>query len=99
MFGDSAPPVSQLLTQIHLLKVENKPVRAEDLAAVATRLVRVLEDYGLKTVGEIGQTVEFDPNRHDSISGESMPATGEAVQIRMVGITYQNKLLRKAGVL
>jgi molecular chaperone GrpE (heat shock protein) len=87
-----------LLTQAHLLKVEGRPVQANDILAVATRLVRVLQDQGLAVEGGVGESVEFDPNRHEVLSAEEKISPGEAVIIRLVGVSYQGKLLRKAGV-
>lgn len=99
LLADVAAPVSQLLTQSHLLKVENRPVRAEDVLAVATRLVRALEDRGLTTEGAVGQTVPFDPNRHEPLSADAAITSGQQVVIRLVGIAAHGKLLRKAGVM
>lgn len=99
LLAGAAAPVSQLLTQAHLLKVEGRPVQAGDILAVATRLVRALEDQGLKIEGSVGEKVEFDPNRHEVLSAEAEIRSGQAVIIRLVGVSYQGKLLRKTGVM
>ena len=98
LLADAAAPVAQLLTQTHLLEVEGKPVQAKDVLAIAKRLVRTLEDNGLTPEGSVGETVPFDPNRHEPLSADTSLKPGQPVTLRFVGVTYQGKLLRKAGV-
>jgi molecular chaperone GrpE (heat shock protein) len=97
LLADLAGPVAQLLTQGHLLEVEGRPVQARDVLAVARRLIRCLEDEGLAAQGRVGETVAFDPDRHEPLSGE-VPQGGQPVVVRIVGITHRGKVLRKAGV-
>jgi molecular chaperone GrpE (heat shock protein) len=99
LLADAASPVAQLATQAHLLEVEGKPVRASDVLAVTKRLVRLLEDHGLALVGQAGQVVSFDPNQHEPLQSGVTLTTGQPVVIRFAGVTYQGKLLRKAGVM
>lgn len=99
LMTDTAAPVSQLLTQNHLLRVENRPVGAGDVLAIAVRLVRALEDHGLKAEGSVGETAGFNPNLHEAISVDSDINPGDHVTIRLPGISYQGKLLKKAGVI
>ena len=49
--------------------------------------------------GSVGQSVVFDPNRHESLSAEDELRPGANVIIRLVGLSYKGKLLRKAGVI
>jgi molecular chaperone GrpE (heat shock protein) len=98
LLSDLATPVAQLLTQAHLLEVERKPVQARDVLAVARRLIRVLEDSGLTVVGQVGQTVSFDPDHHEPLEANIGLSSGETVAIRFVGVAYQGRFLRKAGV-
>ncbi len=98
LLADAAAPVAQLLTQAHLLEVEGKPVQARDVLAVAKRLVRILEDNGLTLEGSVGETVPFDPNRHEPLSANASLKSGQPAVMRFVGVAYQGKLLRKAGV-
>jgi molecular chaperone GrpE (heat shock protein) len=94
-----AAPVVQLLTQAHLLEVENKPVQARDLVAVARRLVRALEDHGLRLLGSVGGMANYDPNCHAPLSNDTRIVAGQPVVIRFVGVaTPDGKVLRKAGV-
>ncbi len=98
LLSDAATPVTQLLTQAHLLEVEERPVQARDVLAVAKRLVRVLEDNGLTVEGRVGERVPFDPNHHEPLSADVSLQAGRMVMVRFVGLAYQGKILRKAGV-
>jgi molecular chaperone GrpE (heat shock protein) len=97
VFADAAAPVTQLLTQAHLLE-EGKPVQSKDVLTVAKRLVRTLKDNGLSIEGNIGERVPFDPNRHEPLSANDSLSPEQSVIVRFVGVAYQGKLLRKAGV-
>jgi molecular chaperone GrpE (heat shock protein) len=99
LLADAASPMTQLATQAYLLEVEGKPVQASDVLAVAKRLVRLLEDYGLTLAGQAGQVVSFDPNQHEPLQSGLILSAGQPVVIRFAGVTYQGKLLRKAGVM
>ncbi len=98
LLADLAAPVAQLLTQAHLLEVEGKPVQTRDMLAVSKRFVRVLQDNGLTLAGQVGETVPFDPNYHEPLNTQAALTPDQAVVIRFVGVVYQGKVLRKAGV-
>src|SRR5262245_44660058 len=98
LMADVAAPIAQLLTQAHLLEVEGKQVQAKDVVAVAKRLIRAMEDEGLKLEGGVGETANFDPNRHEPLGGMSAPGPGQAVVVRFAGVSYRGRLIRKAGV-
>jgi molecular chaperone GrpE (heat shock protein) len=98
LLAEAAAPVAQLLTQAHLLEVEGKPVQARDVLTVARRLVRLLEDEGLTAEGRVGETVAFDPARHEPLGGDFAPQPGQPVVVRLVGMSWQGRVLRKAGV-
>ena len=97
LLADAATPVTQLLTQAHLLE-QGKPVQAKDVLAVAKRLIRSLEDSGLTLTGSVGETVPFDSNLHDSLSASTSLTPGIPVVVKFVGASYQGKVIRKAGV-
>jgi molecular chaperone GrpE (heat shock protein) len=98
LLRDAATPIAQLLTQAHLIEVEGKPVPAKDVLSVARRLIRILEDVGLEQQGTVGQTVSFDPNRHEPLSQDAALTVGQPAVVRFVGLAYRGKILRKAGV-
>ncbi len=97
VFADAAAPVTQLLTQAYLLE-EGKPVQTKDVLTVAKRLVRTLKNNGLTLEGSIGEQAAFDPNCHEPLSANESLDPEQPVIIRFVGVAYQGKLLRKAGV-
>jgi molecular chaperone GrpE (heat shock protein) len=94
---EAAGPVSQLLTQAHLVEVENKPIQPRDLVAVARRLIRLLEEQGLELLGQVGEVTAFDANRHAPLAGDP-PAAGQPVRVRFVGVGIRGRVIRKAGV-
>ena len=97
LLTDAAAPVTQLLTQTHLLE-QGKPVQAKDVLLVAERLIRTLEDNSLTVVGQVGKTVSFDSNLHEPLSANSEVSPGVKVVVRFAGVSYQGKVIRKAGV-
>jgi molecular chaperone GrpE (heat shock protein) len=97
LLTDTATPVTQLLTQAHLLE-EGKPVQAKDVLLVAKRLISTLEDNGLTIVGQVGETVSFDSNLHEPLSASTAINPGAEVVVRFAGVSYQGKVIRKAGV-
>jgi molecular chaperone GrpE (heat shock protein) len=98
LLAETAGPVAQLVTQAHLLEIEGKPVPARDVLVVARRLVRILEDHGLALEGQVGETVQFDPNRHEPLQSQVTLTADQEVTVRFVGAAFHGKLLRKAGI-
>ena len=98
LMTNMATPVAHLLTQAHLLEVDGKPIQAHDVLAVAKRLVRTLEDNGLTLEGQVGETLPFDPNRHELLSAEAALQPGETVVVKFVGASYGGTVCKKAGV-
>jgi molecular chaperone GrpE (heat shock protein) len=98
LFNELASPVSQLVTQKYLLEVEGKPVQAKDIMLVVKRLVNSLENKGLTIVGSVGETISFEPNYHQPLSSNLEINSGEQVIVKIVGIAYQDKVIRKAVV-
>jgi molecular chaperone GrpE (heat shock protein) len=98
LLSEFALPFAQFLTQEYLLEVEGKPVQARDVLAVARRLLRLLEDEGLTAEGRIGDTVAFDPDRHEPLGGDFAPNRGEPAVVRMVGVSWHGRVLRKTVV-
>jgi molecular chaperone GrpE (heat shock protein) len=94
----AAAPAAQLKTQAHLLTEEGKTVEAEDILAVAERLVDALAQAGLGFEGEVGQTVSFDPDAHEALGTGPAPAPGDKVTVKVVGVSHEGKVLKKASV-
>ena len=97
LLTDTAVPVTQLLTQSHLLE-QGKPLQAKDVLLVSKRLIRSLEDNGLTVVSQVGETVSFDSNLHEPLSVSSEVSPGAEVVVRFAGVSYRGKVIRKAGV-
>lgn len=64
---------------------------------IAGRLMRALGQEGV-LAGGVGETQPFDPDRHDPLSMTGAPHPGEPVVVRVAGLEYHGKVLRKAGV-
>jgi len=97
LLAEVAAPVSQLLTQVHLLETQGIAVESRDVLAVVKRLLQGLEAQGVTLEGEIGERAPFDPDLHEPLGGPA-PETGQPVVIRFVGLAYQDRLIHKAGV-
>jgi molecular chaperone GrpE (heat shock protein) len=94
---DVAAPVTQLITQAHLVS-EGKALQVRDVLAVTRRLIHTLEDHGLTTEGDVGQTVPFDPNHHQLLRHDREVKPQEPVIVQFVGVAYRGKLLRRVSV-
>lgn len=95
---DMATPVSQIMTQSHLLDEGNQSLAAKDVMVLATRLIRVLEDQGMSIVGHVGEIMSFDPEMHEPLGAEESIDIGEQVVVRFSGIAFHGKFLRKMGI-
>ncbi|MFI0484039.1 hypothetical protein [Actinomadura sp. 9N215] len=93
-------PLAQLMTQAHLHRTGTAEVRAGDVLDVANRLVRGLREAGVDAVGEPGAVEPFDPSRHDPLSAAATGtvAAGRPVVVRVPGLLYEGRIVRKAGV-
>ncbi len=98
MVTDAATPLTQLMTQAHLLEVTGKPVQAADVLSVAKRLMRVFENEGVGWEGTVGATLLFDSDRHEPLGTDGDLVSGEPVMVRFVGVRYREQVLRKARV-
>jgi len=96
LISEVATPVSQLITQAHLIEKENKTVQVKDVLCVARSFIRALETNGLKFEGSVGENVIFNPNLHEALSGSDSFSDNQQVKIRFVGIKYEGKIVRKA---
>jgi molecular chaperone GrpE (heat shock protein) len=98
LFKDLAAPASQVLTQAHLLENQGKAVQAKDILAVSRRMLRVMERNGVRFEGKVGETVNFDPERHVSIQAGQAIQAGQPVSVRFAGVSYRGKVIHKAIV-
>jgi molecular chaperone GrpE (heat shock protein) len=91
-------PLVQLMTQAHLHRTGTHEVRVGDVLDVGTRLVRSLREVGVDVVGDVGEAEPYDPDRHDPLSMAAAPVAGERIVVRVVGLSYRDRVVRKAGV-
>jgi molecular chaperone GrpE (heat shock protein) len=98
LMDDLAPFVAQSVLQRHLVEVEQKDLQIADLLSVPARIQQVLEKYGLEVLGKCGEQASYDPSIHMPLSSSTQITPGQSIRLRFIGIAYQGKILRKAGV-
>jgi len=98
LIAETAGPVTQILLQADLVEKQGKNLQSRDILTVARRLVRSLENHGLELVGAIGEKAAFQPDIHAFLSNSESCPPGHPVTVRLVGIQYRGKILRKASV-
>ena len=98
LLTEVARPVTQLVTQIHLVRVEKKAVPVNDVLTVAGRLLRTLEDQELTLLGHVGEQQPFDLNHHEPLDVGMTFVRGELVVVKFVGVAYRGKVIKKAGI-
>lgn len=95
---DAAASITQLTTQAHLIESEGRKVAANDVLAVAMRLIRLFEEMGLERKFVVNATAPFDPEWQEPLSAQTAFSSGQPVTVRFVAISYRGKVLRKAKV-
>lgn len=98
LFNEIASPLSQLITQKYLLEVEAKPVKPQDIFLIIKRLINIFEKEDLSLIGTVGEVTNFDPNYHQSLNSNVDINIGNKVIIKIVGISYQNQVLKRSIV-
>lgn len=89
------PALCQLALQSAL--VEGGQFGAEDVLTVVRRVFSTLEGHGLVWVGQVGEEVAFEPNRHRPLAAVEL-ATGAPARVRMPGLAFGEEVLVPAGV-
>jgi len=98
LFVDLGAPLAQAVTQDYLSSAQGKTIQPKDLLAVTRRFVGCLKSHGLELMGTIGEATDFDPKIHESLSLDEKIEQGERVTIRMVGLSFMGKILRRIAV-
>jgi molecular chaperone GrpE (heat shock protein) len=89
-----------LLTQLPVVRhavSEGREVAATDLLALLGPLDLALAELGLTPIGQVGETLPFEPQTHQMARGP-IPESGEPVTVRHVGYRLGEQLLRRARV-
>jgi molecular chaperone GrpE (heat shock protein) len=93
-----ATPLTQLLTQHHLIEQEGKALATKDLLATSRRLWQGLAPAGIAALESIGAMVPFDPDHHQPLSQGAPIAPGETVRVRIPGLLLKGRVLKAAAV-
>ena len=91
--------LQSLLTQYPSARkmAQAKPkLPAKNFSALFTPLENLLEEWGITPIGEVWETVAFNPQYHQADSEEI--ETGEEVYVRFVGYRQGEKILVPAKV-
>jgi molecular chaperone GrpE (heat shock protein) len=99
LFAELAGPVASFITQSYLFGTDNKQLELKDVIALGKRFVSCLKNHGLQIEGKVGETFEYNSNLHEPLSLGEIIEERDEVMVRIVGISYQGKILRRAGVL
>lgn len=97
-FSDAAAPISQLLLQEHLSLKAGKALPPEEIFKMFRKLLEVFHQRGLQIEGVSGQAIAFDAARHQPLDGRDNFSSGDSVRVRIPGILYQDKIIRRAMV-
>jgi DNA-binding Xre family transcriptional regulator len=76
--------------------INNPNFPASKLFPLVQSLDRLIQQWGVTIIGEIGEQVGYDPRWHQLIEGTA--ATGELVTIRYIGYRQDEKLIFRAKV-
>lgn len=98
LLTDLADPAAQFLLQLDLSERQAKEVHNRDTLAVARNLLKILTSYGLTPLESAGEICPFDPASHSMMAGGTTLQPGQPVLIRIPGLAYQGRRVRKAGV-
>ena len=97
VFKPVSSALCELLAQMGLAD-QGVKLDIGDVFVHVRNLVLVLEQYGLKVSCNVGDKVEFDPAVHEPFGDKDSPALGETVLVRVPGMYFESKVLRKAVV-
>jgi len=89
-----------VVVQIPAMQNADASLSARDVLEVLRPLDQMLTDMGFERIGEVGQELLFDPNRHRLMEEESGSRQAyERVMVRFVGYAFEDEILAKAEVM
>lgn len=98
LMADVAASVTKLNSQIYVVEEQKRPLNVKDVIAVAKQILSVLQKYGLRLEGYVGELTSYDPDHHAPLKKDALVGQAEPVIVRFVGVGYRGKLLCKARV-
>ena len=69
---------------------------AKKLLPLVKPLEKLLAQWGVETLGRVGEEIAYDPQYHQLLAGDAQP--GDRVKVRNVGYRQQGKLLHRVKV-
>lgn len=78
----------------HAVQQQPSAVSPETLIRLVRPVELLMADWDVQAIGTVGETVTFDPQQHQLVSGTAQP--GESVRIKTVGYRLGDKLLFRA---
>jgi transcriptional regulator with XRE-family HTH domain len=75
---------------------QNPTAPAVKLLPLVRPVENLLVQWGIEPIGTVGETIGFDPQRHQVMG--AMPQPGDPVRVRYVGYMQSDRLLHRAKV-
>ncbi len=75
---------------------QNPEVPATKLVPLMRPVEKLLQDWGIESIGTVGETIVYDPQQHQLMDGTANP--GDRVRVRYVGYRQGNRLIDRAKV-
>lgn len=98
LMQEVASPVAQLISQAHMFEKESKPIQLKDVLIVSKRTIRALQNAGLQVRDTPGETVTANNDEHELASGKDTLKDRETVVVRIPGIAFKDKVIRRSVV-
>ena len=83
---------------VHTIAQEKPDLLAVKILPLLKPLECLLQDWGVMTIGQIGDRLAFDPSYHQLITHSDPILPGAIVEVQRPGYLHQNKLLFRAEV-
>lgn len=81
---------------VHAVQTDKPDLAAAKILPLIKPLERLLQSWGVETIGCIGKPLPYDPQAHQLIQGQAQP--GESVTVSRPGYRQENRLLHRAEV-
>lgn len=77
--------------------VQNNPqIPAERLLKIVQPIEKLLEEWGIEAIAQVGAEIPYDPQQHQLMDGAAK--AGDLVRVRYAGYKQRDKLLYRAKV-